>query len=105
MIEVMNPLKMLLKSTGRSEYFLLQDDEYVTAMKRIPPARLLVKSWAGFTLQFDLTKHQQRRGLRPGKVTKLINFRATIMSLTLRYPSLDDQPSGWRITTSQCFAC
>ncbi len=73
MIEVMNHIKVLLKLTGRSEYFLFQDDE----------CDLLVKSWARFTLQIDLTKHQQQRGLMPG------HFKATIMSLALRYQPID----------------
>ena len=42
MIEVMNHIKVLLKSTGRSEYFLFQDDEYVTAMKSIPPGVIIM---------------------------------------------------------------
>ena len=41
MIEVMNHIKMLLKSTGRSEYFLFQDDECVMAMKCIPPGEIM----------------------------------------------------------------
>ncbi len=41
MIEVMNHMKMLLKSTGRSEYFLSQDDECVTAMNSIPPGEIM----------------------------------------------------------------
>ena len=39
--------------------------------------------YAGFTLQIDLTKYQQRRGLMPGY------FKATIMSFALRYQSID----------------
>ncbi len=64
---------------------MFQDDECVTAMKGIPPG----ESWAWLTLQIDLTKHQQRRELTPGKVIQLFNFKATIMSLELRYPSID----------------
>ncbi len=41
MIEVMNYIKVLLKSTGRSEYFLFQDDECVTAMTSIPPVEIM----------------------------------------------------------------
>jgi hypothetical protein len=41
MIEVMNHIKVLLKSTGRSEYFLSQDDECVTAMNSIPPGEVM----------------------------------------------------------------
>ncbi len=41
MIEVMNQIKVLLKSTGRSEYFLFQDDECVTAMNSIPPGEIM----------------------------------------------------------------
>ena len=41
MIEVMNHIKVLLKSTGRSEYFLFQDDECVTAMNSIPPGEVM----------------------------------------------------------------
>jgi hypothetical protein len=55
MIEVMNHVEVLLKSTGRSEYFFFQDDECVTAVRSI--VYLLVKSWAWFILQIDLTKH------------------------------------------------
>ncbi len=39
-IEVMNHIKVLLNSTGRSEYFLFHDDECVTAMKSIPPCEI-----------------------------------------------------------------
>ncbi len=88
MIEVKNHIKVLLKSTGRSEYFLFQDDECVTAII----VYLLMKSWAGFTLQINLTKHQQRRGLMP------VYFKATIMSLTLRYQSIDHLQADWRPT-------
>jgi hypothetical protein len=79
MIEVMNHIKVLLRSTGRSEYFVSQDDECVTAMNSIPPCEVM----AGFKLQIDLTKHQQRRGLMPGY------FKATIMSPAMRYTSID----------------
>ena len=41
MIEVMNHVKVLLKPTGRSEYFLSQDDECVTAMNSIPPGEVM----------------------------------------------------------------
>ena len=41
MIEVMNHIKVLLKSTGRSKYFLFQDDECVTAMNSIPPGEIM----------------------------------------------------------------
>ena len=41
MIEVMNRIKVLLKSTGRSEYILSQDDECVKAMKRMPPGEII----------------------------------------------------------------
>ncbi len=41
MIEVMNHIKVLLKSTGRQEYFLFQDDECVTAMNSIPPGEVM----------------------------------------------------------------
>jgi hypothetical protein len=37
----MNHIKGLLKSTGRSEYFLFQDDECVTAMNSIPPGEIM----------------------------------------------------------------
>ncbi len=40
-IEVMDHIKVLLKTTGRSEYFLFQDDECVTAMKSIPPGEIM----------------------------------------------------------------
>ena len=40
MIEVMNHIKVLLKSTGRSEFFF-QDDECVTAMDIIPPGEIM----------------------------------------------------------------
>ena len=41
MIEVMNHIKVLLKSTGRSEYILSQGDECVTAMNSIPPGEIM----------------------------------------------------------------
>ena len=41
MIEVMNHIKVLLTSTGRSEYFLSQDDECVTAMNSILPGEIM----------------------------------------------------------------
>ena len=41
MIEVMNHIKVLLTSTGRSDYFLSQDDECVTAIKSIPPGEVM----------------------------------------------------------------
>ncbi len=41
MIEVMNQIKVLLKSTTRSECFLFQDDECMTAMKSIPPGEIM----------------------------------------------------------------
>ena len=41
MIEVMHHIKVLLKSTGRSEYILSQDDECVTAMNSIPPGEIM----------------------------------------------------------------
>ena len=41
MIKDMNHIKVLLKSTGRSEYFLSQDDECVMAMKSIPPGEIM----------------------------------------------------------------
>ncbi len=41
MIEVMNHIKVLLKSTGRSEYFPFQDDECVTAMNIIPLGEIM----------------------------------------------------------------
>jgi hypothetical protein len=41
MIEVMNHIKVLLKSTGSSEYFLFQDDECLTAMKSIPSGKIM----------------------------------------------------------------
>ena len=37
----MNHIKVLLKSTGRPEYFLFQDDECVTAMKSLPPGEIM----------------------------------------------------------------
>jgi hypothetical protein len=37
----MNHIKVLLKSTGRSEYFLFQDDKCVTAMNSIPPGEIM----------------------------------------------------------------
>jgi hypothetical protein len=40
-IEVMNHIKVLLKSTGRSEYFLFQDDECVMAMISVPPGEIM----------------------------------------------------------------
>jgi hypothetical protein len=43
MIEVMNHIKVLLKSTGRSKCFLSQDDEGVTAMKSIPPGKIMCR--------------------------------------------------------------
>ncbi len=41
MIEVMSHIKVLLKSTGSSDYFLSQDDECVTAMKSTPPCEIM----------------------------------------------------------------
>ncbi len=41
MIEVMNHIKVLLKSRGRSEYFLFQNDECVIAMNSIPPGEIM----------------------------------------------------------------
>ena len=41
MIEVMNHIKVLLKSTGRSVNILPQDDECVTAMNSIPPGEIM----------------------------------------------------------------
>ncbi len=41
MIEVMNHIKVLLKSTGRSEYFRFQDYECVMAMNSIPPGEIM----------------------------------------------------------------
>ncbi len=41
MIEVMNHIKVLLTSLGRSEYFLFQDDECVSAMNSIPPGEIM----------------------------------------------------------------
>ncbi len=79
MIEVMNHIKVLLKSTGRPEYFLFQDDECVTAMNSIPPGEIMGR----VHIADSLTKHQQRRRLMPGY------FKAAIMSLTLCYPSID----------------
>ncbi len=40
MIEFMNHIKVLMKSTGRSEYFLFQDDECVTTINSIPPGEI-----------------------------------------------------------------
>ncbi len=40
-IDVMNHIKLLLKSTGRPEYFLFQDDECVTAMNSIPSGEIM----------------------------------------------------------------
>ena len=81
MIEVMNHIKVQLKPTGRPEYSGSQDDECVTAMNSTTTVYLLVKSCAGFTLQTNLTKHQQRRGLRPGSIIDIITIEATLMSL------------------------
>jgi hypothetical protein len=36
MIEIMNHIKVLLKSTGKPDYFTSQNDECVTALKIIP---------------------------------------------------------------------
>ncbi len=41
MIEVMNHIKVLLKSIERSEHFLFQDDECVTAMNSMPPGEIM----------------------------------------------------------------
>ena len=43
MIEVMNYIKVLLKSTGRSDYSCSQSDECVTAMKSIPPGEIMCR--------------------------------------------------------------
>ncbi len=37
----MNHIKVLLKSTGRSDYFFLQDDECVTDMNSLPPGEIM----------------------------------------------------------------
>ena len=75
---------MLLKSKGRSEYFLFQDDECVTAMNIIPPGDSEIMGRVHIADRSD-----KARGLMPGKVTQLINFKATIVALTLRYLSID----------------
>jgi hypothetical protein len=79
MMEVMNHIKVLLKTTVRSEYFLSENDESQE------------KSTAGFKLQIDLTKHQQRlgMGLRPGNITHIIIIEATTISLILPNQSMD----------------
>ncbi len=41
MIEVINHIKVLLKLTGRSEYFCFQDDVCMTAMNSIPPGEIM----------------------------------------------------------------
>ena len=41
MIEVMNHIKVLLKSAGRSECFLFQDDVCATVMNSIPPGEIM----------------------------------------------------------------
>ncbi len=41
MIEVMNHIEMLLKSTGRSKYSFSEDDELVKAMMTIPPGEIM----------------------------------------------------------------
>ncbi len=51
MIEVMNHIKVLLESTGRSEYFLSQEDECVTAMNSIPPGEIM--GWVHIADQSD----------------------------------------------------
>ena len=57
---------------------------------------LSVKSCAGFTLQINLTKHQQRRGLRPGSIIDITTMiEATIMPLTLHYQSMDCLQANW----------
>ena len=39
----MNHIKVQLKSTGRSEHILSQDDECVTAMNSIPPSEIMCR--------------------------------------------------------------
>ena len=43
LIEVMNHIKVQLKSTGRPEYSGSQDDECVTAMNSIPPGEIMCR--------------------------------------------------------------
>ena len=56
---------------------------------------LLVKSCAWFTLQINLTKHQQQKGLMPGNISEIINIEVTIMSLTLCYQAMDCLQANW----------
>ncbi len=56
---------------------------------------LLLKLCAWFTLQVDLTKHQQQRGLRSGNIIDIIPIEAIIMSLTLCYQSMDCLQANW----------
>ena len=64
---VMNHIKVLLKSTGRSDYVLSQNDECVTAMKSIPHGEITGMCRVHIADPSD--KHQQRRGLKPGNIT------------------------------------
>ena len=68
----MNHIKVQLKPTGGSEYPCSQYNECVTAMKGI---HLLVESCAGFTLQTNLTKHQQRKGIEAWKYYRYNHYQ------------------------------
>ena len=48
----MNYIKVLLKLTGRSDYFCSQYDECVTAMKSIPPAEIVCRVSPGTKVLF-----------------------------------------------------
>ena len=85
MIEVMNHIKVQLKSTGRSENSCSQYNECVTAMKIIPIAEIMCR--VDIADQSD--KAPATNGTEAGNIIKIITIEATIMSLTLRYQSID----------------
>ncbi len=81
MIEVMNHIKVLMKSTGRSEYFLFQDDECVTAMNSIPHGEIMGK--------VHIADRSDKAPATKGIDAWIFKATVTTMSLALRYPSID----------------
>ncbi len=61
--------------------FFFQDNVCVTTMKNIPPGEIIRR--VHIADRSDIAPQR----LMPGKVTQLINAKATIMSLTSRYQS------------------
>ena len=81
----MNHIKVQLKPTGRPEYSGSQDDECVTTMNSIPPGEIMCR--VHIAEQSD--KAPATKGMRPGSIIDIITIKATLMSLTLYYPSMD----------------